>query len=266
MRVWVASAALMLTPLACSSQNGRFDVPIFASTSGAESETGAQMSDGNADDDAAGSTAEDSMACEAHQDRPIRIAVTVDDQPLMATCNGAAELFQLGRNTSATSDVIEHSLCGSCECSGGPTLTIDLQGTLEVPALPECSWVYLWGRDHDGACLWDGLMLQAGDPNVERPQFIATNARQNPPLASTMGLTAESLCIGVDPCPTGIPGQHALILTEGPLPVSTTPHLDVRLAFGNGAFGFYDVTNRMSSITAQCQERVAWTARLRPEG
>ncbi len=261
----MVSATAVLGLVACSSGNAAFDDsrdgpsssddPVLTSSTGndAPATTDVEASSGEA------------MTCEGHPNRRIELMVTVDGGPPPPPdcASGDALLFPLGPNLTLPNGAVEHTSCGSCNCDGArPELILEFGETLMPPPGIDCSEVLVFPQQTINGCIWGGFALMP-HPEEGPPYFIASNARSVDVFGVGLGLTSDGVCPGFDPCPTGIPGRHALVAGSQTV-TADGPPTDVILNIDSTPVA-YMLNNRMSSITAQCQERMAWTA-LRPSG
>ncbi|MEM7154811.1 MAG: hypothetical protein AAF799_18320 [Myxococcota bacterium] len=141
---------------------------------------------------------------------------------------------------------------GNCSCEAQPW-TVDFHGTYSVP--PEfsgCGFVELWpALNDDGDCEWVGMAVTQGF----EPVFVINNSLRVPVDAPVQpDLVEDELCDTDVLCSERTPGRYALRL--GPTVIFEGEEEEGLL----GGQVTYQINNRSSTITEECEQQISWTA------
>jgi hypothetical protein len=258
-----------LVLMACTAPNPGYQLEDGgeAGESGPSDDTTGAVTETGADGESTGLA-----ACELHDPRPLEI--TVEGPELQC---GSVVWLGVGTNLyfpETTRHMIDHYPCQSDSCANcnpplEPTYHIDLGQDVELQtsvslSLPSCGEVALWSHMTADGCKWDGVVLFEDSGGL--PRVIASNTLEIPPLTVTgadpfmLTLADEAVCSDHELCEQHdrYPGRHAIdILQLRTVTAAEAPPL-VELAPGFS----YVFDNRMSSITEDCELRLAWIAQV----
>jgi len=218
-----------------------------------------------------GESSGDVPTCDLHDPRPLQIRVYDERGEIEPPCgsNDGMLLLDAG-GTLFEGNVIVHPECLAeelgCLCTG-PETRIEIEGLDELPAgVPSCGPITLWATEGPEGCVWGGVFMQPQGGLA--PGFIAARTRQVPPLgpAFELGLARDpddegNACRG--DCEPHAPGRYQLDVVGTPVPADGLSRF-VEVAFLPGAPLLYEFENRMSSVTEECEEQVAWLTVLDP--
>jgi len=210
--------------------------------------------------------------CELHPLRPFDIQVST----MEPKCVPGSEIAVLepGANIYPMSwNLVQHEQCQptACDCTSEPPL-VEIQLAddavfAEGVGLPDCGRVVLWARLIDDECQWAGLAMWDGD---EAAPSLIVSRTLDPPSFDNFGELPFELELGDgEPCATPEvcdgrpPGRYPIDVSgHGPVTVEESPPL-IEIAVA-GVSRNYLFDNRMSSVTRDCRQQIAWTAQLWP--
>ncbi len=195
---------------------------------------------------------------------PMPIVLNIDSPALElpdGTCGGVqftefGELFTEG-------GALFHTGCGKgCACDpkvGEPTL-VEFGGETP-PELIGCGEVAAWtALSPRGECEWVGIAV-FDDVVQVGPVYVVNNARGLPPelALDDQGprLQPMAVCQTEPQCAPDPAGRHSLLFGDTTVPQGATRDVAVPI---DGMMVEYEVDNRMSRVTPDCEPQVAWRA------